>query len=513
MATGASTADVAIILIDARHGVLHPDPPARVHRVAARHPARRRRHQQDGPRRLLARTSSSEIQRRLHRLRRQARPRDITFIPMSAPAGRQRASQARRDAVVLGPAVLDYLETVHIASDRNLTAFRFPVQYVIRPNLDFRGFAGTVASRHRRAGRRGDGAAVGQASRGEVDRHLRRRAASEPSPPQAVTLTLADEVDVSRGDMLVRRDEPPHVEQPDRGDGGVDGRAAARARPDVPQAAQARRRWRRRSRRCGTASTSTRWTASPPRLELNEVGHVQLSLSSRSRATRTAEPRPGVHPHRPADEQHGRRGHAPLRAAPLATPSRGRSSRSTVPPARRRRHRRRSCVWLTGLPGAGKSSIADVVERRLHALGRHTYLLDGANLRHGLSKDLGFAPSDRAENNRRAGEVAKILTDAGLIVIAAFVSPFRADRETVRSLFGAGEYLEVFVDLPSELAAERDTKGLYAKARDGALAEPHRRRLGVRAAREPRRPPRHDRARRRGRGRSRRRRARGAGFA
>jgi bifunctional enzyme CysN/CysC len=126
-------------------------------------------------------------------------------------------------------------------------------------------------------------------------------------------------------------------------------------------------------------------------------------------------------------------------------------------------------VWLTGLPGAGKSSIADAVERRLHALGRHTYLLDGANLRHGLSKDLGFTPADRAENNRRAGEVARILTDAGLIVIAAFVSPFRADRETVRSLFGEGEYLEVFVDLPSELAAERDTKGLYAKARGGAL--------------------------------------------
>jgi len=126
-------------------------------------------------------------------------------------------------------------------------------------------------------------------------------------------------------------------------------------------------------------------------------------------------------------------------------------------------------VWLTGLPGAGKSTIANLVERRLHALGRHTTMLDGDNLRHGLSKDLGFTDADRAENNRRAGEVAKLLTDAGVIVVAAFVSPFRADRETTRALFPEGEYVEVFVDLPFELASERDTKGLYAKAREGAL--------------------------------------------
>jgi bifunctional enzyme CysN/CysC len=127
-------------------------------------------------------------------------------------------------------------------------------------------------------------------------------------------------------------------------------------------------------------------------------------------------------------------------------------------------------VWLTGLPGAGKSSIANLVERRLYALGRHTVLLDGANLRHGLSKDLGFTPADRAENNRRAAEVAKLMTEAGLIVIAAFVSPFRADRATTRALFGAEEFLEVYVDLPAELAAERDRSGLYAKAQAGQLA-------------------------------------------
>ena len=126
-------------------------------------------------------------------------------------------------------------------------------------------------------------------------------------------------------------------------------------------------------------------------------------------------------------------------------------------------------VWLTGLPGAGKSSIADLVERQLHALGKHTYVLDGTNMRLGLSKDLGFTDADRAENNRRAGEVARLMVDAGLIVLAAFVSPFRADRETTRQLFGAGEYLEVFVDLSSERAAERDTKGLYAKAEAGEL--------------------------------------------
>ena len=127
-------------------------------------------------------------------------------------------------------------------------------------------------------------------------------------------------------------------------------------------------------------------------------------------------------------------------------------------------------VWLTGLPGAGKSSIANAVERRLHALGRHAFMLDGDNLRHGLSKDLGFTDADRAENNRRAAEVAKLMTDAGLIVIAAFVSPFRADRATTRARFGEGEFVEVFVDVPLEIAAERDTKGLYAQARAGGLA-------------------------------------------
>jgi bifunctional enzyme CysN/CysC len=149
-----------------------------------------------------------------------------------------------------------------------------------------------------------------------------------------------------------------------------------------------------------------------------------------------------------------------------------RAQASDVDPAARAeaKAQRPFVVWLTGLPGAGKSSIANAVERRLHGLGRHTYVLDGDNLRRGLSKDLGFTPADRAENNRRAAEVAKILFDAGLIVVAAFVSPFRADRATTRALFGEGEFVEVHVDVPVALAAERDTKGLYARAREGGLA-------------------------------------------
>src|SRR5205085_9975520 len=127
-------------------------------------------------------------------------------------------------------------------------------------------------------------------------------------------------------------------------------------------------------------------------------------------------------------------------------------------------------VWLTGIPGAGKTSIANLVERRLYSIGRHTVLLDGANLRRGISKDLGFTPADRAENNRRAAEVVKLMTEAGLIVIAAFVSPFRADRETTRAMFGEDEFVEVHVDIPAELAAERDTTGIYAKAQEGELA-------------------------------------------
>jgi bifunctional enzyme CysN/CysC len=469
MVTGASSADCAVILLDARKGVLTQ---TRRHSYLVRllgiHHVAVAVNKMD----LVdfSEERFGEIAAEYGAFAAQLGLEDVTVIPLSALRGDNVVEPSVAMPWYSGPTLMGYLEAVEVDQERMQDApFRLPVQWVNRPTSDFRGFTGTIAGGSVAAGDRVLVLPRGQETTVErvvsFDGDLERAVAG-----QAVTVTLTDEVDVSRGDIIAALAEPAPV--------GDQFEATV-----VWMAEEPLLRGRTYLMRAGTKTVAA--TVAPVKykldvdtldriaaneLELNAIGVVNLELSEPIAFDSYEENRDTggfILIDRITNRTVGagllrfalRRSHTVAWQA-LEVDRAARAEAKAQTPF---------VVWLTGLPGAGKSSIADVVERRLHALGRHTYLLDGANLRHGLSKDLGFTPSDRAENNRRAGEVAKILTDAGLIVIAAFVSPFRADRETARSLFAEREYLEVFVDLPTELAAERDTKGLYAKASHGGL--------------------------------------------
>jgi bifunctional enzyme CysN/CysC len=469
MVTGASTADCAVILVDARKGVL----------------TQTRRHSYLvsllGIRHVAVAVNKMdlvdflqdrfrEIERAYREFGSQLGLEEITVIPMSALRGDNVVERSEAMPWYGGPTLMEYLETVEVDQERMQDApFRMPVQWVNRPTSDFRGFTGTIAGGSVEPGDRVVVLPRGQET--TVDRIVTFDGDLEHAVAgQAVTLTLADEIDVSRGDVIAPADDPAQV--------GDQFEATV-----VWMAEEPLLRGRTYLMRVGTKTVAA--TVAPLKykldvdtldriaaneLELNAIGVVNLELSEPIAFDPYAENRDTggfILIDRVTNHTVGagllqfalRRSHN----VPWQSLEVDRAARAAL------KAQQPFVVWLTGLPGAGKSSIANAVERRLLALGRHTYMLDGDNLRHGLSKDLGFTDADRAENNRRAAEVAKILTDAGLVVLAAFVSPFRADRATTRALFGEGEFLEVHVDVPLSVAAERDTKGLYAKAREGGL--------------------------------------------
>jgi bifunctional enzyme CysN/CysC len=469
MVTGASTADCAVILLDARKGVL----------------TQTRRHSYLvwllGIRHVAVAMNKMDVvdfsEERFREVEREYREfaaalglEDVTVIPMSALRGDNVTERSQAMPWYDGPTLMGYLEAVEVDQERMQDApFRLPVQWVNRPSSDFRGFAGTIAG-----GAVSPGDRVVVQPRGQETTVARVVAfegeLEQAVAGQAVTLTLADEIDVSRGDVIAPVDSPAQV--------GDQFEATV-----VWMAEEPLLRGRTYLMRVGTKTLPA--TVAPvkhklnvdtldriaaDKLELNEIGVVQLELGEPIAFDPYVENRDTggfILIDRITNHTVG----AGLLQFALRRSANVTWQEHEVDRGARARALAQQpfVVWLTGLPGAGKSSIADLVERRLHALGRHTYVLDGTNMRRGLSKDLGFTDADRAENNRRAGEVARLMTDAGLVVIAAFVSPFRADRETTRSLFGDGEYLEVFVDLPAEEAAARDTKGLYAKAQAGEL--------------------------------------------
>jgi bifunctional enzyme CysN/CysC len=354
---------------------------------------------------------------------------------------------------------MGYLETVEV--DDGLHAarpFRLPVQWVNRPNLDFRGFAGTIAGGVVRPGDRIRVQPSGRES--TVARIVTPTAICHwPWPGQSVTLTLADEIDISRGDVISTVARAGRSGRPVRGT-----IVWMHDEPLLPGRPYLLKIGTRTVTATVTdikykVNVNTLEHLAAKKLELNEIGVCNLSLDRRSRSIRTRINRDtGGFILIDRLTNHRRRRHAALRAAPRAQhPPAARGCGQAR--ARRAEGTRSGCVlWFTGLSGAGKSTIANLVEKKLHALGRHTYLLDGDNVRHGLNKDLGFTDADRVENIRRVAEVAKLMVDAGLIVLTAFISPFRSERRMARGLVEDGEFIEIFVDTPLEVAEARDPR-------------------------------------------------------
>ncbi|MGL4554527.1 MAG: sulfate adenylyltransferase subunit CysN [Gemmataceae bacterium] len=481
MATGASTCQLAIILIDARYGVQ----------------SQTRRHSFIvsllGIKHVVVAVNKMDLvgysEETYERIKddytgfvAKLGVRDIQFIPMSALKGENVVEKSPAMPWYAGPPLLSHLETVHIASDRNLTDLRFPVQYVIRPNLDFRGFAGTVASG---VVRKGDEVMVlpsGKRSRvkaivtydGELD---------EAFASQAVTLTLADEVDVSRGDMLVHPGNAPRVSAE------VEAMVVWMAeQPFVPGKAYTLKQTTRvvsaeiADLRHGV-DVNTLEERTIARLGLNEVGRVRLSLTRPvacdpyarnpatgafiliDRLTNTTvgagmilDPGDG----RESGDHWGQEPAARLKARQSEVTAAERAERFGQTPG---------TVLLVGLTGSGKSRIAYALERRLWDEGRAVTVLYGQNMRQGLNRDLGFTADDRSENLRRSAEVARLLNDAGVLTVAAFVAPHEAVRAKARQVIGPDRYLEVYCTAPMSVLRERDRSGAYELADQGKIAQ------------------------------------------
>jgi bifunctional enzyme CysN/CysC len=368
-----------------------------------------------------------------------------------------------------GPTLLEHLETVDVSTETDRLPFRFPVQWVNRPNQDFRGFSGVIAAGHCAPGDQVVVASSGRASRIRqiytADGNLTRATAGD-----AVTLVLEDELDIARGDLLVPpADRPPVADQ----------FAATILWMDEEHMLPGRQYLMRMGTQWVPASiTSIRHRVdvntleqlAAKRLDLNEIGFCHVSAARPVPLDSYAECR-ATGAFILVDRFSNRTVAAGMVAYPLRRSGNIHQEAFLVDKAARAAldHQKPVMLWFTGLSGSGKSTIAKLLERMLHLRGRHTYTLDGDNLRFGLNRDLGFTDADRVENIRRASEVAKLMVDAGLIVICSFISPFRAERRAARALVEAGEFLEVFVDTPIEECMRRDPKGLYAKAKAGKI--------------------------------------------
>ena len=473
MATGASTADLAVVLVDARKGLLtqtrrHSYIVSLLgikHVVLAVNKMDLVGYDQsvfdaivDGYRELAGQLGIPQVQ----------------AIPLSALKGDNMIAASTAMPWYAGPTLLDHLEQVNVEqvqvdSASSNAAFRLPVQWVNRPNQDFRGFAGTVVGGTVAVG--DEVAVLPSGRRSTVARIVTADGdLATAVDGQAITLTLTDEVDASRGDVIAAASDPPEVA--DQFAAHLLWMGDERLLPGRPYLLKIG------ARTVGASVTeikhkidvNTQERLAAKHLELNEVAYCNLHLDqpvafepyARNRALggfilidrqSNATVAAGT-----LDFALRRAGNIHWQHMDVDRQARARIKQQTP-----------RCLWFTGLSGAGKSTIANLVEKKLLAMGQHTYLLDGDNVRHGLNKDLGFTAEDRVENIRRVAEVAKLMTDAGLIVLVSFISPFRAEREMARALFDAGEFLEVFVDTPLAEAERRDVKGLYAKARRGEL--------------------------------------------
>ncbi|WP_126286100.1 sulfate adenylyltransferase subunit CysN [Burkholderia stagnalis] len=469
MITGASTADLAVILIDARKGVL----------------TQTRRHSHlaalIGIKRVVLAINKMDLvdydRAVFERIDADYRAfaaelglTEIVSIPLSALRGDNVIAAGTHLPWYDGPTLMQHLDAVPLAARVTRDEpFRLPVQWVNRPHLNFRGYAGSIASGEIRAGERVRVLPSGKESR--VTSVITPAGVADVARAgDAVTLTLADEIDISRGDMLARADAPPEVaDQFEATLVWMHDEPLLPGRPYLVKLGT-----QTVGATCATpkykVDVNTREHLAARTLALNEIGVCNLSFDRPVAFDPYAQNRHTggfIVIDRFTNDTVGagmlhfalRRAHnVHWQAVDVDRAARAAQKRQTP-----------RIVWLTGLSGAGKSTIANLVEKRLHALGAHTYLLDGDNVRHGLNRDLGFTEADRVENIRRVAEVARLMLDAGLIALVSFISPFRAERDMARALAGPGEFVEVFVDTPLAVAEERDPKGLYRKARRGEL--------------------------------------------
>tara|TARA_B100002049_G_scaffold187957_1_gene144860 strand:+ start:450 stop:2357 length:1908 start_codon:yes stop_codon:yes gene_type:complete len=469
MVTGASTADCAVILTDARKGVL----------------VQTKRHSflchQLGIKNLVLAVNKMDLidydQAKYDAIIADYRAfaesigiESFTAIPISGLAGDNITSKSDKTGWYDGPTLMEHLEGVEVRLDENVAKpFRMPVQWVNRPNLDFRGFSGLIAS--------------GSVKPGDTVRSLPSGKTStvkavvtmagdleEAVAGQSVTITLDDEIDCSRGDVLAAADSPPEV---------ADQFESTLVWMDENPLVVGRAYWMK----LGTQLVSV--TISEPKYEINvntmqHLAAKTLGLNSIGVSEITTDRQIVFEPYA---ENRALGGFILIDKITNRTVGAGMLNFSlrraqnvhwqavdiTRDDHAAMKNQKPRVLWFTGLSGSGKSTIANEVEKKLAIMNRHTFLLDGDNVRHGLNKDLGFTESDRIENIRRIGEVAKLMTDAGLIVLTAFISPFRADRQLVRDMMGEGEFIEIHVDTPLDVAEARDVKGLYRKAREGKL--------------------------------------------
>ena len=469
MVTGASTADLAVILIDARQGVL----------------TQTRRHsylvQLLGIRNIVLAINKMDLvgfsQERFYEIVKeyaqfagQIGMESFLPIPISGLKGDNIATRSTSMAWYKGPTLLTHLEEAPVSTARMQDGpFRMPVQWVNRPNLDFRGFAGQIGS-----GRvsPGDAIRVLPSGRTTTVKSIVTYGGDLPLAVagQSVTLTFADEVDCSRGDVIVAAEAPCEVA--DQFEATLVWMAEAEMLPGRPYLLK-----------IGTQVVTATVTEPKYEVNVNTLDHLAsktLGLNAIG-VVNISTDRPL--PFEAYAENPDLGGFILIDRITNATVAAGmihfalRRSQNihwqavdiTRDAHATQKGQKPVVVWFTGLSGSGKSTIANLVEKKLHALGRHSFLLDGDNVRHGLNRDLGFTDADRVENIRRVGEVARLMTDAGLIVLTAFISPFRSERQMVRDLMAEGEFMEIFIDTPISVAEGRDVKGLYKKARSGQL--------------------------------------------
>ena len=468
MATGASTAQMAVLLIDSRKGILPQT--RRHHRIVT----------MMGIRHIVLAVNKMDlmgfeqsvfdrIEADYREFAKDANLTTLQAIPLAAVSGDNVLKRSENTPWYKGPTLFDHMDTVSVKEVATRAAFRMPVQWVSRPNLNYRGFCGRIAEGSVKTG---DAVRVLPSGKTTTVKSIDffEDQLPEAEAGASITLTLNDEVDVSRGDLIVTTDHPPEVadqfqvkllwlsEEP-----LVPGRSywlKVHAKEVSATVMEIKHR--------EDVNTGSHLAAKV--LNLNEIAVVTISTT---------------HPvaFEPYTVNRTLGGFVFIDKLSCATVGAGMIEfalrRSTnihwqsleVGKAQRAllKNQTPRCIWFTGLSGSGKSTVANQLEKRLHAEGRHTYMLDGDNVRHGLNRDLGFTDADRVENLRRVAEVAKLMVEAGLIVIVSFISPFRAERRAARDLFGPEEFVEIYVSTPIAECEKRDVKGLYAKARKGEL--------------------------------------------